>query len=201
MKIIGRAALLLCFLTLSGLLYADDPVTVGSYDSGNCYPFICNDSGTNVGPSIEYQQVFASTAFTGTTTINTITWYHYTVLPGDTLLGGTYNLSLGYANDGVNGLSSTLASNWAGTERLVGSLYISPGASLTAPVNRHPWLHPSPMTQPKAICCLKSMSPTRTTWVKAAATATCGPTTLARRPVAPGASPTLVASALLRGRW
>jgi len=26
-------------------------VTVGSFDDGNCYPFNCNDSGTDTGPS------------------------------------------------------------------------------------------------------------------------------------------------------
>ena len=29
----------------TSLLYAN--VTVGTYNTGNCYPFLCNDSGTN----------------------------------------------------------------------------------------------------------------------------------------------------------
>jgi len=34
-------------------------VTVGFHNTGNCYPFLCNDSGISSGQSIEYQQVYA----------------------------------------------------------------------------------------------------------------------------------------------
>lgn len=31
---------------------AANAVVIGSSDGGNCYPFMCNDSGTSVGQSI-----------------------------------------------------------------------------------------------------------------------------------------------------
>ena len=50
-------------------------VTVGVANDGNCYPFMCNDSGSSVGPSIHYQQVYAASAFSGLTQINSLTFF------------------------------------------------------------------------------------------------------------------------------
>ena len=88
------------------------PITIGSNDGGNCYPFMCNDSGTNVGPSIHYQEVYSSGAFAGPVTINSETFY-YDFLDGgsNTLLGGTYVFSLSTTSAPVGGLDSTLSNN------------------------------------------------------------------------------------------
>lgn len=126
MKMIGRAALMLCFLTVSGLLYAD--TTVGTDNYGNCYPFMCNDSGTGSGQSIDYQQVFAASAFSGPTTINSISWYYASVYGGnDTILGGSYTFYMGYSDNPVNGLSTTLASNWLFPATDLGTAGVSAG--------------------------------------------------------------------------
>ena len=50
------------------------PITIGTAQSGNCYPFMCNDSGTSSGVSIDYQQVYTSSAFSGPVMINSITF-------------------------------------------------------------------------------------------------------------------------------
>jgi len=146
MKMIGRAALLFCFLTVSGLAYAGSvtvgnfgtatvsgqavpgSVTVGNYNTGNCYPLMCNDTGTNVGPSIDYQQVFTQSAFSGSTTIDSMTWYYASQFGGNALaIGGMYNFYLGYSANPVNGLSTTLASNVLGSETFLGTATIPAG--------------------------------------------------------------------------
>jgi PEP-CTERM motif len=132
MKMIGRAALLFCVLTVSGLSYAD--TTVGTFNGGNCLPFMCNNSGTDVGQSIDYQQVFAPSAFSGLTTINTIAWYYDAAQGGnDVVLGGAYTFYWGYSNNPVNGLSSNLASNVMGSESLVGTATVPTGGSNYGP--------------------------------------------------------------------
>ena len=85
------------------------PITIGTAQSGNCYPFMCNDSGTSSGVSIDYQQVYTSSAFSGPVMINSITFS--STLFSFSLLSGNYNIYLGYTNAAVNGLSSSLASN------------------------------------------------------------------------------------------
>ena len=50
--------LALALLVSSCMMLSATTVTVGSYDSGNCYPFMCNDSGTSSGVSIDYQQAY-----------------------------------------------------------------------------------------------------------------------------------------------
>jgi hypothetical protein len=88
------------------------PITIGVNNAGNCYPGLCNDSGANVGPSIEYQQVYTSTAFSGVTPINSITFYFDQAFGGNSdILAGHYNISLGYTSKLVNGLSTNLGSN------------------------------------------------------------------------------------------
>ena len=127
MKMIGRAALLFCFLTVSGLAYAGS-ITIGNNDSGNCYPFMCNDTGTNVGQSIDYQQVFTQSAFSGATTIDSISWYYAAAFGGnDVVLGGSYTFYWGYSANPVNGLSTNLASNVLGTETFLGTATVPAG--------------------------------------------------------------------------
>jgi hypothetical protein len=76
-----KMALLLGALTLGqGLVHANSlnpnlggSVTIGNFNTANCYPFMCNDSGTNVGQSIDYERVFGGASFGGAVTINAIT--------------------------------------------------------------------------------------------------------------------------------
>ena len=89
-------------------------ITVGTFNTGNCYPYLCNDSGTNSGQSIEYQQVYSASLFSGPTVINTITGFFDQTLGGSSfVLGGSYQYFWGYAPIGsVNNLSTNLASNY-----------------------------------------------------------------------------------------
>jgi hypothetical protein len=88
--------------------------TIGNFNAGNCYPFMCNDSGTNIGQSIDYQQVFGGAGFGGAVTINAITWNFDATTGGNPIaLGGTYMFEWGYAaSNSVNNLSTTLANNY-----------------------------------------------------------------------------------------
>ena len=46
-------------LLLGSMTSASADVTIGAFNTGNCYPFMCNDSGVGAGQSIEYQQVYS----------------------------------------------------------------------------------------------------------------------------------------------
>lgn len=127
MRTAFKALLLLAILAAGVMVHAD--VTVGTFLTGNCYPFMCNDSGTNVGPSIDYQQVYSSTAFSGATTITSITWYFDANDGGNALaIGGTYTFSWGYAAfNSVNNLSTNLPSNYISGPNLLGTATIPAG--------------------------------------------------------------------------
>lgn len=114
-------------LVLCGAMFAD--VTVGTFQTGNCYPFMCNDSGTNSGQSIDFQQVYTSTAFSGSTIINSITWYFDNIDGGNPLaIGGQYTFYWGYASFGsVNNLSTCLSCNYIGSPNLLGTATIPTG--------------------------------------------------------------------------
>ncbi len=125
MKTIAKSLMLLLVLSVGVMLHAD--VTVGNYDSGNCYPFMCNDSGTSTGVSIDYQQAYNSAKFSGSTTINSMSWYFASVFGGnDVILGGNYSFYWGYSAVGL-GLSSNLASNYTGTPNFLGTASVPAG--------------------------------------------------------------------------
>jgi len=90
-------------------------LTIGSADNFNCYPFTCNDSGTNTGQSAEYQQVYGSSAFSGITTFNTLTFYDsYTAsqIPNaGPIIPGTYAISFFYTAATPGSIDPTLAPN------------------------------------------------------------------------------------------
>ena len=97
MKATLKLLTLVAILSMTLMLHAAS-VTVGNYDSGNCYPFMCNDSGTNVGVSIDYQQAYNSAAFSGPITVSSISWYFASQFGGnDTILGGAYSFYWGYS--------------------------------------------------------------------------------------------------------
>ena len=86
---------------------------VGNNDTGNCYPFACNDSGTAVGQSIEYQQIYSSSAFSGAINIGSLSYYNDAAdSPGGaTVLHGNYSIYLSTTSVAVGSMDSTLANN------------------------------------------------------------------------------------------
>jgi len=126
LKTTSKLLTLFALLSMTLMLHATS-VTVGNYDSGNCYPFMCNDSGTNTGVSIDYQQAYNSAAFSGAINVNSISWYYASVFGGnDTVLGGNYSFYWGYSAVGL-GLSSNLASNYAGAANFLGTASVPAG--------------------------------------------------------------------------
>jgi hypothetical protein len=106
-------AVLAFSLALAGVANAD--TTVGTFTTGNCYPFMCNDSGTNVGQSIFYEQVYSSSAFSGTVSIHSLTFNFASEFGGSSLfLNGSYLIELSTTSAPVNGLSSNLLANMGG---------------------------------------------------------------------------------------
>jgi hypothetical protein len=82
-------------------------VTVGSENGGNCYPFMCNDSGTSSGPSIQYQQVYTASAFgSSPISINSETFNLWSQDSSGTMIGGTYVGYLSTTSAAVNGLNA-----------------------------------------------------------------------------------------------
>lgn len=78
---------------------------VGTDNANNCIPFTC---AAGFGVST-YEQVYASSAFTGLTPFDQISFF--LLSPGN-LDSGTYDISFSYTSKAVNGLSqSSLASN------------------------------------------------------------------------------------------
>lgn len=128
MKATLKLLTLIALLSMTLMLHAAS-VTVGNYDSGNCYPFMCNDSGTNVGVSIDYQQAYASSAFSGPLTVNSISWYFASQFGGnDTVLGGNYSFYWGYSAVGL-GLGSSLAANYSGAPSFLGTASVPAGGA------------------------------------------------------------------------
>jgi hypothetical protein len=118
------AAAALTVMAASGTETANAaPITVGVADTGNCYPALCNDSGTSVGQSIDYQQVYSASEFSGPLTITSISFLFAPQFGGAGLiLSGNYIIDLAYAANGVGGLSNSLSSNIVGgTENLFAS--------------------------------------------------------------------------------
>jgi hypothetical protein len=122
MKFTIKGLLLLIVLSVGVFLHAGT-VTVGNYNTGNCYPFLCNDSGTNTGPAIDYQQVYSHTAFPGTITITGIQFAYAAQFGGlSTVLPGDYGFWLGTSANPFNALSSNQVANRSADWTLVDSL-------------------------------------------------------------------------------
>ena len=119
-SVVGAAALCAALLS-SAPAFAG--IIVGSFDGGNCYPFLCNDSGTNSGTTIDFQQAYSASAFPGAITIENITFYFGNFFGGSSnVVNGNYDLYLSYAANGVGSLSSTLANNVSGAQSLFASM-------------------------------------------------------------------------------
>jgi hypothetical protein len=106
------SAILLGFAFGGAAVRAD---TIGVANSENCYPFTCNDSGIGTGQSIEYQQVYSKTAFSGPIAITWLTFFNSFAeshgFAGGPVLTGNYDISFSVTSAPVNGLSSTLTNN------------------------------------------------------------------------------------------
>ena len=128
MKTTLKVLTLFALLSMTLMLHATS-VTVGNYDSGNCYPFMCNDSGTSTGVSIDYQQAYNPAAFSGPITIKSISWYFASAFGGnDTLLGGHYSFYWGYSAVGL-GITGNLGGNYAGAPSFLGTASVPPAGS------------------------------------------------------------------------
>ena len=124
MKNLTRGLLLVALLSAGVLLHAD--VTVGNYNGGNCYPFLCNDSGTSVGTSIDYQQAYTHTAFSGAITITNLEFYYAAQFGGSsTMINGDYGIWLGTSANPFNALSSNQVANRSADWTLVDSLTVN----------------------------------------------------------------------------
>jgi hypothetical protein len=114
MKTCSRAVILYvasaCLTLHAGDLIVGEPAKPGT---GNCDPFGCSQYfglGT-------FQEVFLSTAFPGTISINELTFFDSQVLNGGQLAGGTYSFSFSYTNAAPGALSLlSPAANIAGEE-------------------------------------------------------------------------------------
>jgi hypothetical protein len=98
-------------LLVSAAPAAAASVTVGNKDGGNCYPFNCNDSGTNVGQTIAYQEEYLGTAV-GSLTFSKITFYAYPYLT-PYVLGGSYDISFGTTTAPLSSSAPVTLSNVA----------------------------------------------------------------------------------------
>jgi PEP-CTERM motif len=126
MKATLKLLTLVALLSMTLMLHATS-ITVGNADSGNCYPFMCNDSGTNVGQSFDYQEAFVSSAFSGPFTITSISWGYWPGSSGPAVvLGGSYTFSWGYSAVGLN-LGIPLAGNYSGSPSLLGTATVPAG--------------------------------------------------------------------------
>ena len=120
-----KGLMLMSLLSAGILLHAGD-ITIGTYTNGNCYPLMCNDSGTNSGITMDYQQVYASTAFPGTVNINSVTFNLASFFGGsDMILGGKYTFEVGYASS--LSLGTNLVSNYILGPTVVGTFSIPAG--------------------------------------------------------------------------
>jgi hypothetical protein len=119
-KILAAAAAVMALASPSVITpAAAAPFTIGVATSGNCYPALCNDSGTSVGQAIDYQQVYGASSFSGPVSITSLTFFFAPQFGGSSLiLKGDYLVSLSYAAHGVNALSTNLASNILGSQSL-----------------------------------------------------------------------------------
>lgn len=95
--------------------------TVGNVDltAGNCIPLLCNttDFYLNVPFSnVDYQQVYAASAFAGPTSISSLTFYYAPWRGGSSLvIQGTYSVYLSTTSAVVNALDGVnLANNRGG---------------------------------------------------------------------------------------
>lgn len=93
-----------------GLVTTFNTTTVGVFSDENCVPYLCNVSGRVA--TVDYQQVYASSVFSGPLTITSVDFYNDITSPGNTLvIGGTYSVYLSTTSAQVDHLSTDLMLN------------------------------------------------------------------------------------------
>jgi hypothetical protein len=124
---------------LCGLLLAAIPstsaladTTVGANGALSCLPFGCDQHavGGPDGVGSTYQEVYASSAFAGTTTFNQIAFF--TTMVGNVLDSGQYTFDFSYTTASLGGLSFTSpTANIGSDETLLGSFTLGGAAPAT----------------------------------------------------------------------
>jgi hypothetical protein len=67
--------------------------TLGTFNGDNCAPFNCNGSGSSVGLSWDYFEIYNPAAFGGPIAINSISFFEDSFDLPDTVLYGEYNIT------------------------------------------------------------------------------------------------------------
>jgi len=111
-------------LGLAGGLRANNIIIGNPLDAGLCVPFGCD----SFGPSTQYQQVYANTAFPQPIAIRTITFFN-TKSPSGSFLYSNYQVSLSTTNKAVGQLSTNLAENIGGDSQVFFSGILSGAAT------------------------------------------------------------------------
>lgn len=112
-----KALLLAGVLALASMGSAQaGSITVGTEQSGNCYPFSC--FAKDRGAGAEYQQVYSASSFSGISTITSLSLYRY---QGGQMDSATYSLYLSTTQKAVNGLSTDAAANRGADAMLFGT--------------------------------------------------------------------------------
>jgi hypothetical protein len=116
----AAAVTALFLLGLGQILSAD--TTVGTTHVANCMPFDCED--LQFGSSSTYQQVYVSSAFSGVTPFNRISFF--LDVPGN-LDSGAYDISCSYTSEPVDGLSDVNPSANIGFDQTFFGSYVLGG--------------------------------------------------------------------------
>ena len=97
-------------------------VTVGNYDSGNCYPVSCFAGETYGGGGSLYQQVYTASAFTSPTTIGSVSFFKSS---GGVMDSATYDIAFYLSPNAAGSLSTNAASNRGALLSNFGSFSVS----------------------------------------------------------------------------
>ena len=130
MRPTSRVGRLLAFIALGVATNLPAQVTVGAADpnTGNSIPFGTSAFGDH------YQQLYASSAFTGLFSITSFDFFHTQFLPGQGLYApGTYTFSLGTTSQQIATIDPTFANNATSPLIFFATLVIPPGTSAASP--------------------------------------------------------------------
>jgi PEP-CTERM motif len=108
----ANAGVLINFADGNGLITTfDGSLTVGipTPNAGNCIPFNCNVAGQVA--NVDYQQAYTAAAFSGVTSISSLTFYNWGLGGNSLVIGATYSVFIGTSANPFNALSTNLASN------------------------------------------------------------------------------------------
>ncbi len=112
---LANASTIANFADANGLVTTfDGSLTVGTWtpNAGNCIPFNCNIGGQIA--NVDYQQAYAAAAFSGPTSISSVTFYNWTFGGNTLVIGGNYSVYISTTTAVFNALSTNLPSNRGG---------------------------------------------------------------------------------------